>query len=92
MAETSSDLLYILRNIEYVMTIPFTIMRDIKTRLVLMPKVRSNQAMFEAATVVSHLIEAIKKRNIITEVTPEIFNLLVEKSCTYSHCLQYKRM
>ena len=62
MATASNDLGTIIRGIKTVMNVPFTVMRDVKVRLSSMPRVTSMQIMYESATTVCQLIEAISKK------------------------------
>ena len=85
MAAATSDLRTILRSIRTVMSVPFTVMRDIKVGLSTMPRVVSMQIMHDSATTVCQLIETISKRGMMKDITPDILQMLIDKSCTYSH-------
>ena len=91
MATSTSDLRTILRSIKTVMNIPFTVMKDLKARLAAMPRVVSMQIMHDSANTICQLIETISKRKMMESVTPEILQMLIDKSCTFSHALAYNK-
>ena len=89
MAASTSDLRIIIRSIKTVMNISFTIMKDLKARLVAMPK--DLQIMHESANKICQILENISKRKMMESVTPELLQLLIEKSCTYSQATAYNK-
>ena len=56
-----------------------------------MPKVVSMQIMHESANTICQILENISKRNMLESVTPELLQLLIEKSCTFSQATTYNR-
>ena len=56
-----------------------------------MPRVTTAQIMFESATVIAHLIEVLQNRKVVSDVTPEVLFLLLERSCTHTHSIQYMK-
>ena len=80
---------HIMEHFTYVLGVPTTMMKDLKIRLMALPKVTSDKVMFDNSMLVTSYIEIIQRQALVKEIPVEVYNIMVAKSFTPLFLVQF---